>query len=111
VADEAWQRFSATLEPLRQAGKLGAILLRFPPWFPISRARKDYIVSCAARAAPDRVCVEFRNQTWMTPENQDETPLRAGLAHGVGGAHACLTPRDRALFSGAAPGEPGSAPK
>jgi uncharacterized protein YecE (DUF72 family) len=73
VADEAWQRFSAALEPLRAAGKLGAILLQFPPWFPISRARKDYIVACAARAAPDRVCVEFRNRTWMTPENQDET--------------------------------------
>ena len=73
VADEAWQRFSAALEPLRAAGKLGAILLQFPPWFPISRARKDYIVGCAARAAPDRVCVEFRNRTWMTPDNQDET--------------------------------------
>jgi len=73
VADEAWGRFSAALEPLRQAGKLGAILLQFPPWFPISRARKDYIVACAQRAAPDRVCVEFRNRTWMTPENQDET--------------------------------------
>ena len=73
VADEAWQRFSAALEPLRSAGKLGAILLQFPPWFPISRARKDYIVACAQRAAPDRVCVEFRNRTWMTPGNQDET--------------------------------------
>src|SRR5215468_11286892 len=73
VADEAWQRFSAALEPLRAAGKLGVILLQFPPWFPISRARKDYIVACAARAAPDRVCVEFRNRTWMTPGNQDET--------------------------------------
>ena len=73
VAEEAWQRFSAALEPLRSAGKLGAILLQFPPWFPISRARKDYIVACAQRAAPDRVCVEFRNRTWMTPENQDET--------------------------------------
>ena len=73
VAEEAWQRFSAALEPLRSAGKLGAILLQFPPWFPISRARKDYIVACAQRAAPDRVCVEFRNRTWMTPGNQDET--------------------------------------
>jgi uncharacterized protein YecE (DUF72 family) len=73
VADEAWQRFSSALEPLRQAGKLGAILLQFPPWFPISRARKDYIVACAERAAPDPVCVEFRNRTWMTPQNQDET--------------------------------------
>jgi uncharacterized protein YecE (DUF72 family) len=30
-------------------------------------------VACAARAAPDRVCIEFRNRTWMTPENQEET--------------------------------------
>ena len=73
VTDQAWQRFLAALEPLRQAGKLGAILLQFPPWFPISRARKEYIVSCAERVAPDRVCVEFRNQTWMTPGNQEET--------------------------------------
>ena len=58
---------------MRSAGKLGAILLQFPPWFPISRARKDYIAACAQRAAPDRVCVEFRNRTWMTPGNQDET--------------------------------------
>jgi uncharacterized protein YecE (DUF72 family) len=55
------------------AGKLGAILLQFPPWFPISKARKDYIRSGAARTAPDRMCVEFRNRTRMTPNNQDET--------------------------------------
>ena len=73
VADQVWGRFSAALEPLRAAGKLGAILLQFPPWFPISRARKDYIVACAARAAPDRICIEFRNRTWMTPGNQEET--------------------------------------
>jgi uncharacterized protein YecE (DUF72 family) len=58
---------------LHQAGKLGAILLQFPPWFPISRTRKEYILACAQRAAPRRVCVEFRNHTWMTPDNQRET--------------------------------------
>jgi uncharacterized protein YecE (DUF72 family) len=73
VTDQAWQRFLAALEPLSQAGKLGAILLQFPPWFPISRANKEYIVACAQRVAPRRVCIEFRNRTWMTPENQDET--------------------------------------
>jgi uncharacterized protein YecE (DUF72 family) len=73
VVDETWQRFLSALEPLRQAGKLGAILLQFPPWFPISRARKEYILACAQRAAPRRVCVEFRNPTWMTPDNQRET--------------------------------------
>src|SRR5580704_5857037 len=73
VVDQAWERFLAALEPLRQAGKHGAILLQFPPWFPIGRSRKDYILACAERVAPRRVCIEFRNKTWMTPENQEET--------------------------------------
>ena len=73
VTDQAWDRFLAALEPLRQAGKLGAILLQFPPWFPISRSNKEYIVACAERVAPRRVCVEFRNHTWMTSDNQKET--------------------------------------
>ena len=97
VTEQAWDRFLAALEPLRGAGhpgachpglatgagqpgagqpgagKLGAILLQFPPWFPISRANKDYILTCAQRAAPRRVCVEFRNHTWMTDDNQAET--------------------------------------
>src|SRR6266700_516578 len=73
VAEAAWDRFLAALGPLRDAGKLGAILLQFPPWFPIGRARREYILACAQRAAPDRVCVEFRNRTWMTEDNQAET--------------------------------------
>ena len=73
VTGHVWERFLSALDPLRAERKLGAILLQFPPWFPIGRARKDYIVACAERAAPDRVCIEFRNRTWMTPENQEET--------------------------------------
>jgi uncharacterized protein YecE (DUF72 family) len=73
VTDQAWDRFLAPLGPLRHAGKLGAILLQFPRWFPTSRASKDYILSCARRVAPDQVCIEFRNRTWMTPDNQQET--------------------------------------
>ena len=73
VTGQAWDRFFAALEPLREAGKLGAILLQFPPWFPISRSNKEYILGCAERAAPRRVCVEFRNHTWMTEDNQKET--------------------------------------
>ena len=50
VADQAWDRFLAALEPLRTAGKLGAILLQFPPWFPISRATRT--TSWRARSGP-----------------------------------------------------------
>jgi len=73
VTGQAWERFLAALAPLRQAGKLGAILLQFPPWFTISRAHKDYILACAQRVAPDRVCVEFRNHAWMSEDNRRET--------------------------------------
>jgi uncharacterized protein YecE (DUF72 family) len=73
ITQQAWDRFRAALEPLRQAGKLGAILLQFPPWFVISREHKEYIVSCARQAEPDRVCVEFRNQTWLSERNREET--------------------------------------
>jgi uncharacterized protein YecE (DUF72 family) len=73
VTGQAWDRFLAALGPLQEAGKLGAILFQFPPWFPISRANKGYIEACAQRVAPRRVAVEFRNRTWMTPDNQEET--------------------------------------
>jgi uncharacterized protein YecE (DUF72 family) len=73
IAEQTWERFLGALSPLRQAGKLGALLFQFPQWFPISRANKDYIVSCASRAQPDPVCIEFRNRTWMSPDNQEET--------------------------------------
>lgn len=87
LADEAWERFLTALEPLREAGKLGAILLQFPPWFPISRASKEYIVACAQRVAPRRVCVEFRNRTWMTEDNQRET---LGFLSGHGLPYVCV---------------------
>ena len=45
------------------------------------------IAACAERAAPDRVCVEFRNRTWMTPENQDET---LGFLAGHRLAYVCV---------------------
>jgi uncharacterized protein YecE (DUF72 family) len=87
VVDQVWDRFLSALEPLREPAKLGAILLQFPQWFPISRANKDYIVSCARRVAPLRMCVEFRNRTWMTPENQDET---LGFLSGHGLPYVCV---------------------
>jgi uncharacterized protein YecE (DUF72 family) len=71
--DEVWDRFLSALEPLHKANKLGALLCQFPPWFSIARKNKDYVIECAKRAAPIPICVEFRNQTWMKPENQAET--------------------------------------
>ena len=73
VTEQAWERFLAALEPLRQTGRLGAILFQFPQWFVIGRARKEYILSCADRVAPRQVCIEFRNKTWLSEDNREET--------------------------------------
>jgi uncharacterized protein YecE (DUF72 family) len=73
VIDEVWDRFISALRPLADAGKLGAILFQFPPWFVISRKNKNFILDCAHRADPLRICVEFRNKTWMSDDNKDET--------------------------------------
>jgi uncharacterized protein YecE (DUF72 family) len=73
TVDTVWDRFLAALQPLQAAGKLGALLFQFPQWFPIGKANKAYILECAKRAAPIPICVEFRNKTWMSEENQKET--------------------------------------
>ena len=71
--DEVWDRFLSALKPLYDAGKLGALLAQFPPWFTIAKKNKTYVLECVKRAAPMPICVEFRNSTWMTPDNQAET--------------------------------------
>lgn len=71
--DEVWERFTSALWPLHDAGKLGAVLFQFPPWFHIGRENKDYVLECARRAAPLRICVEFRNHTWLSEDNHKET--------------------------------------
>jgi uncharacterized protein YecE (DUF72 family) len=68
IVDEVWERFLSALEPLHEAGKLGALLFQFPQWFTIRRASKDYLLECKERAAPYRICVEFRSATWFKDE-------------------------------------------
>jgi uncharacterized protein YecE (DUF72 family) len=87
VLDEVWDRFLSALRPLEEAGKLGALLFQFPPWFFISRKNKQFVIDCARRADPLPVCVEFRNKTWMSEYNQDET---LELLEGYGLSYVCV---------------------
>ena len=71
--EEVWSRFLAALDPLAQAGKLGAVLFQFPPWFGIRRSNKDYLLEVASRCKPVRPVFELRNATWFEGDNRDET--------------------------------------
>ncbi|MEU7758849.1 MULTISPECIES: DUF72 domain-containing protein [Micromonospora] len=71
--EEVWTRFLSALDPLVEAGKLGALLFQFPPWFTIKRANKQYLLEVARRCAPLRPVVEFRHASWFDGDNAEET--------------------------------------
>ncbi|MER7332740.1 MULTISPECIES: DUF72 domain-containing protein [unclassified Micromonospora] len=71
--EEVWTRFLTALDPLVEAGKLGALLFQFPPWFTIRRDNKQYLLEVAKRCAPLRPVYEFRHASWFDGDNADET--------------------------------------
>jgi uncharacterized protein YecE (DUF72 family) len=71
--EEIWTRFLSALDPLADAGKLGALLFQFPPWWGIRRDHRDYLLEVAARCAPLRPVFEFRNASWFAGDNAGET--------------------------------------
>ncbi|RNG28917.1 DUF72 domain-containing protein [Streptomyces botrytidirepellens] len=74
LLDEVWQRFTGALEPLRSAGRLGALLFQFPPWFaPGDPRAKAFLVQCARRTAGWPVAVEFRHPGWWSNDERPET--------------------------------------
>jgi uncharacterized protein YecE (DUF72 family) len=87
VVDESWTRFLASLQPLRQANKLGAILFQFPEWFPPSRENRSYVVECGDRleaALPGvAAAIEFRNDRWMLDEERQTRTFALLEEHGL----------------------------
>ncbi|SDZ45631.1 Uncharacterized conserved protein YecE, DUF72 family [Micromonospora pattaloongensis] len=71
--EEIWSRFLSALDPLVAAGKLGALLFQFPPWFAISRTNKQYLLEVEQRCRPLRAVFEFRHASWFAGDNCAET--------------------------------------
>jgi uncharacterized protein YecE (DUF72 family) len=84
---EAFAYFSDALEPLRTEGKLGLVLMQFPPYFVANEANREYIAFSTGLLAPDRVAVEFRHASWVGPE-EIETTL--GLLGSLGAAYVSV---------------------
>ncbi len=71
--DEAWDRFDHALGPLREAGKLGAVLMQYPAWFTPKRANRTVLERLPARLPGTRICVEFRSPRWLADDDRDRT--------------------------------------
>jgi uncharacterized protein YecE (DUF72 family) len=73
IRDELWRRFSEALEPLRQAGKLGAVHFQFAPWLLRNREGHGHVQECVRRMEGYLLSVEFRNRTWFEGANAAKT--------------------------------------
>ncbi|MDL5202502.1 DUF72 domain-containing protein [Streptomyces sp. ALI-76-A] len=77
VLDAVWKRFTAGIEPLRAAGRLGTVLFQFPPWFRPGARSRAFLEECAARTAGWPVAVEFRDPRWWRDEPEETGALLA----------------------------------
>jgi uncharacterized protein YecE (DUF72 family) len=80
---EAWRRFEASLRPLHDAGKLGAVLFQYPRWFVPRRENRREVASLRERLQDYRVCVEFRSPMWLAEPRDRERTLGMLEEHGL----------------------------
>jgi uncharacterized protein YecE (DUF72 family) len=73
IRDELWRRFSEALEPLRQAGKLGAVHFQFAPWLLRNREGMGHVRKCVERMEGYLLSVEFRNKSWFEGDGGSKT--------------------------------------
>lgn len=73
LVERVARTFHDALEPLHDAGTLGAVLFQFPVWVPFSRDGRERLRRLAREFAPYRIAVEFRNATWMAGDTADKT--------------------------------------
>jgi len=73
LMDRIWEAFRDALRPLHEAGKMGSVLLQYPPWFLPSKASVARILDAHQRLAPLEIAVEFRNAHWFA----DKVGVRA----------------------------------
>ena len=83
VVDQVWDRFLAALDPLHQAGKLGALLFQFPQWFPIGRPQQGVHPGVQAARRPG---ADLRRVPQQDLDVRREPGRDARLPHVVRGA-------------------------
>lgn len=73
ILDAMWERFKIAIDPLRSAGKLGAVHFQFPPWVVPSREWHAHIEDRAERMKGFQLATEFRQKKWFDDEHSEAT--------------------------------------
>jgi uncharacterized protein YecE (DUF72 family) len=88
ILAEMWTVFLRGIAPLRESGKLGAILIDFPPWFIPSEPNRQYIARARSHIPNDQVVVEFRNPLWIS--NEDSLRTTTEFLRGIACGFVCV---------------------
>lgn len=71
--EEMFDAFKLSVGPYLEAGKLATVLFQFPPWFDCCKEHVDYLRYCKRQMEGIDCALEFRNQSWFTPEFRQST--------------------------------------
>ena len=73
--DEAsmYNALFAAIEPIREAGKLRALLFQYPPWFDCTKAHVELLRRTKARLGDLPAALEFRHRSWFGAQVEDRT--------------------------------------
>jgi len=66
-----WDRFREGLQPLHDAGKLGAVLFQFPKWFLPSPSSYRFMEDLREWLPDFRIAIEFRQVGWVKEARRD----------------------------------------
>jgi uncharacterized protein YecE (DUF72 family) len=70
---EVSRRFREALSPLREAEKLGGILMQFPSYVVYKPQSFEYIEWAQEQLPGEQILVEFRHASWLDEENRATT--------------------------------------
>ncbi len=73
LVDALWRLFNDLVKPVSDAGKLGVLLLQFPPWFHAQHRNMSYIAECKEKLPGYDLAVEFRTNDWLNERNREST--------------------------------------
>ena len=71
--EEMFNAFMESLNPYLEAGKLGMVLLQFPPWYDCKKEHVEYIRYCKEQLKNLPLSLEFRHQSWFKPQFRERT--------------------------------------
>jgi uncharacterized protein YecE (DUF72 family) len=70
---EIFRLFREALEPLREAGKLGGILMQMAPYVVYKDYSLEYLEWAREQLGDDEMLVEFRHASWLDEERRADT--------------------------------------